>query len=205
MDSRKTNSTPQNSQNNPNDPNILNPQIPPNYPMQNMMYYPNFSHSQFPQNYPINQNPQYSSEIHNLHNPGYPNFLSYPDYPNFTPYPGYPNSHFTRTSVAVGSSPVVDVEELVSNIEKESQLPHLSTQDEQVIPEGENDSVDGVPTKKPKKWLIAEDELLLHCVLNTSKDSIRGTSQKYDTYWGAITKMYNEKRWSNPRRGLNSL
>lgn len=46
------------------------------------------------------------------------------------------------------------------------------------------------PRGQRKKWIPADDEVLISAWLNTSKDPIVGTSQKAGTFWQRVGEYY---------------
>lgn len=56
-----------------------------------------------------------------------------------------------------------------------------------------------------KKYTKAEDKDLCKNWKNVSVDGVKGTDQNYDTMWGNILSLFNEKKAESKTRTLDSL
>ena len=161
--------------------------------MQNYQQSSN-SNSQFPPN-------------HNFQPPQNPNFQP-PQNPNFQfpQFPPYPN--FQSSSTENFQFPSTENSQVPSTQNYESQVPEFSTQvgleniDLETPPPGSN-SKKKKETKPRDTWCHADDMNLVESWISTSKDSIKGDSQKSDGYWQAIANEFNKNRGSRNEKNYN--
>ena len=69
----------------------------------------------------------------------------------------------------------------------------------------EDDGVEASKSVKKRYWSHDEEVRLASAWLNTSKDPIHGNDKKSDSFWGQITKEFNQNSQQDHHRDTNSL